>query len=248
MFVDNDDGLWAEFRKQAQQGLVNEKYISSIRRTDPGEIEHIKLSDIKKWPKRSKAERKGFIKQFISNLSSQITNHGDKNIDSPLQAASTFAANSFGNVEEAEALGIDVEELLFNPPHIPQHLITEKTTVGQLGELEVISSLYKTLGEGLQPPSEITLHNTPLDAIPTLALERKLSAIQRKADRVSGSDLGDGHIATMTLYADFVEVDKRTLEYIRQLNKGDAKYSEIMGHAFRSPYYHEIPGKIEALM
>lgn len=67
--------------------------------------------------------------------------------------------------------------------------------------------------------------------------------VQRKAERVSGSDLGDGHIAMLTFYADAVEVDKRTREFLSQVRRADPTLGSLMCTFFSSSDYAEIPNR-----
>jgi len=62
------------------------------------------------------------------------------------------------------------------------------------------------------------MRDVPIDRCRLICLQKPCSN-SKKAERVSGSDLSDQHLATLVLYADGVEVDKRTNEYLRQVER-----------------------------
>ena len=103
--------------------------------------------------------------------------------------------------------------------NVPLQAVNDKTTIGDIGDMAVYTERLRLLGNRLRPQAQLNIINTPDDAFPTYALSRQLEAQQRKADRVAGSDLGDSQIAPLALYADFLEVDKRTLHHIARIRK-----------------------------
>lgn len=65
------------------------------------------------------------------------------------------------------------------------------------------------------------LIDVPIDTLPSYVLGVRLSRIQQKMDRVTGSNLGDRYLASMVFYADGPDVDKRTDEFLKQVQRSD---------------------------
>lgn len=149
-----------------------------------------------------------------------------------------------GPLYDAEEREVDIYKKLFEYPEIPKTLIGPNITVGELGELAVVAKKLEIMSKTLQPPLAVTLHDLPPNGLPSMAFEQRLASIQRKAEHVAGSDLGDGGLTSLTLYADFVEVDKRTFEFIRQLRRKEPLLANLMGEYFKEPDYSKIPGII----
>lgn len=244
MFVDDNDVLWSIARATSAKSLEDEKYIASIARTDPGKLNNVTLAELENCPERQADERKEFAYQFAENIAKQIKGHGDKRIHSAEETAIRFALETMKRIETAEASGENLEEWMITSTGVPSSFITSNTTVGQLGELAVLAGLLKILGEHLKPPRELTLNDIPPDGLPSLTFQRNLSSIQRSADRVSGSDLGDGYLASLALYADHVEVDKRTYEYLGQLLRREPRFKSLVCDYLKSSDYGDIPGKL----
>jgi hypothetical protein len=49
------------------------------------------------------------------------------------------------------------------------------------------------------------------------------------------------------MYADYVEVDKRTFEYLSQLRRRNPRFVGLIHEFFKSSDYAEIPGRLAAL-
>ncbi|MGH7135500.1 MAG: hypothetical protein ACREHD_07150 [Pirellulales bacterium] len=119
-------------------------------------------------------------------------------------------------------------------------------TIGEIGELAVYAEQLKIFGRNLKPSCTVSMRDVPPDTLPSYGLERALAGIQRKAERVSGSDIGDRQLAPLAFYAHFVEVDKRTFEYARQIRRANANLNELLGRFVPSSDYTEIAEHCEA--
>jgi hypothetical protein len=91
------------------------------------------------------------------------------------------------------------------------------------------------------------MRDVPPDSLPSYVLQQKLASVQQKADRVSGSDLGDRYLAPLALYADAVEVDKRTLEFLRQVTRAEPRLASLTTRFFRSSDYLEVAERFDRM-
>lgn len=242
MFVD-DDHLWSVLQQEFQRQEKNEQYVASVARTDPGNINDLTVGEAKQLPKRPKEERLAFMRRFAATMRKQLECHGDPRLERPHEVAADFATRRLDDLGRFEAGDGDPIQLMLEYHGVPADLVTDDMTVGDVGALAVYSKQLNLLSEGLRPRAPVSLRNIPANTLPSYVLERRLAAVQRKAFRVSGSDLGDGHIAPLVLYADGVEADKRTCEYLTQVQRACPAIAGLMGHFFRSTDYAEIPDR-----
>ena len=240
MFVD-DDRLWSAVRKEAQRQVPSGQYVASISRTDPGNINTLTIGEVKQLPKRPKAKRDAFMRRFVETMNVQLQQHGDRRLNDSENVARTFTDGVIRDIDLAEAAGGDAIEQMLEYRGIPQDLVTDDMTVGDVGQLAVYIEQLKIITPELRPRAVVTVHDIPLETLPSYVLEHRLVTTQRKAIRVSGSDLGDGNIAPLVLYADGVEVDRRTHEYLKQVRRACPAIAGLMGQFFSSADYAEIP-------
>jgi hypothetical protein len=158
-------------------------------------------------------------------------------------AATAFTNDRLKDISLFEGAGGDPLRRMLEYYGVPQNVVTDDMTVEDISQLAVYIRQLALLAKDLHPRVVLTVQDVPSDTLPSYVLGHKLAKIQRKAARVSGSDLGDGHIAPLVLYADGVEVDKRTCEYLTQVQRACPAIADLMGHFFRSPDYAEIPDR-----
>jgi len=137
----------------------------------------------------------------------------------------------------------DLCEALIANAGIPAELVGRDTTVEEIGELAIYVAQLKTIGRRLRMVKKFTPLDIPITALPAYVLERRLAARQQQAQHVSGSDLGDGHLASLVLYADAVQVDKRTHNYLKQVKREDPAIGSLMCPFFKEGDYSKIPSR-----
>lgn len=245
IFVD-DDRLWSFLRTEAERQRRIEQYVASVARTDPTDLKEVTLEEILRSPERAKSERIAFMRWFAAKMKAQLEQHGDRRLTDAQQTALAFATGTMRRVESFEFAGCDPIHRLLDHFGVPEDILTDNMTVDDLGDLAVYIQQLHLISEDLRPCASVTVHDVPLETLPFYVLQQRLAKVQRKAQRVSGSDLGDSHIAPLVLYADGVEVDKRTFEYLSQVKRACPSLASLMGHFFRSVDYAEIPERCEA--
>ena len=242
MFVE-ENPVWNILVGEARKYQSDEQYISSIAKSDPEGLFDRKLSELFSLPRRPIEKRREYFGQFASKMTANIKTHGDKRIsDEEAQSISTdFALDTIERIENYEAQGGDVLQNILQNSGVPASLINHNMTMGEFGELCVLASKLKMAADKINPPIKITLESYGPEALPSMTLDRRLAAIQQNEQRVSGSDLGDGHISVLSLYCDAIEVDKRTLPFLNRIRRDDTGLDKLMGTLFRKPDYRLIP-------
>jgi len=240
MFVENEE-FWSRIRRESSHQHEIEKYVASVARTDAGHMMDLKLSDVLRLPRRPKEEWGAYKRRFTAEMQRQLDRHGDKRLDISQEVAIDFANSTLERVRAIEEMGENVVQLLLGSFDVPAEFVSPEMTIGEVGELGVYAKQLKVIAKGLRPPIELAMRDVPPETLPSCVLERELSKIQRTAKRVSGSDLGDAHIAPLILYADGVEVDRRTSEYLTQVRRNEPSLASLMGRFFSCSHYSEIP-------
>ena len=240
MFLDNDK-LWSIVRRKSIHQHEDEKYIASVDRTDPSQIRNLKLSDALRLPIRPKEKRDAYIRRFTQEMKKQLDRHGDKRLDCSQEVAIDFANRVFQDIQIIDDAGGNPIQTLLRCRDVVDELVSPEMTVGECCELAVYAKHLKIFSEYLRPAIKLTMKEIPPDTLPSYVLQRKLYSIQRKAERISGSDIGDRYVAPLIFYADAVEVDKRTCEFLNQIRRSEPKLASLMGRFFSSSDYSQIP-------
>lgn len=240
IFVE-DSELWINIKRGALLLHEKEKYTVSMARTDAGNIKNMKVSEFLSLPLRTKDSRDSYGNQFAQELNKQLCKHGDKRLNYKQKVAIDFVNETLQDVKSVDELGGDLIQNLLECCSVPNQFISPDMTLEEFGELAVYAERLKLASRDLRPSVEFTISDVPPDTLPSYVLQRKLVSIQRKAERVSGSDMGDSYIAPLLLYTDGVEVDKRTCEFLKQLSRKQPKLSTLMGRFFTTPDYSRIP-------
>lgn len=240
MFVE-DDGSWAITRQEFRRLHEKEKYIVSMTRADAGQCGDMKVSEALNLPLRPKGERDAYLRWFAEELERQLDQHGDRRLDYSHGAAIDFAARTLRDISVIDGMSGNIVQRLAECAGVPYEFVRPEMTIGQLGELGVYASHLRMGSMSLHPPRKLTIRDVPPNTLPSYVLERRLLSIQRKADRVSGSDMGDSCIAPLVLYADAIEVDKRTHEFLRQVRREEPELARLMKQVFATSDYSQIP-------
>jgi len=240
MFVE-DDKFWSAIRSEAERQHKVETYVASVARTDPGQIMDMKLCDVVRLPKRPREDWDAYLRRFARVMQEQIEHHGDRRFDSSREAAVDFADKLLEDMKAIEEMGGDPVQRLLEFHDVPAGSVSPEMTIGEVGELAVWGRRLEILATRLRPPVTVSIRNVPQDTLPSHVLERRLASIQIKAERVSGSDLGDVHVAPLVFYADGIQLDRRIQEFLNQVRRDEPKLASLMGQSFRSSDYSQIP-------
>lgn len=248
MFVD-DPQLWDGWRKEALRQHQKEVFISSVKRTNVAQITDERVDDLRDSPRRTKAERTQFFNKYVNEMSRQLDRHGDKRLRNKRELAHSFTLDTIRNLEQLEPLviGDNWEDAILEHFGIPLEFVNANTTVGDVGDLAVHLKQLEILGRNLAPPAALSLRDVPLETLPSQVVERKLGAIQSAAERVSGSDNGDGHLLPLSFYCDAIESDKRTAEFVSQIAKSDNRLAQLLSPILRSGDYRKTSAKLREL-
>jgi len=239
MFVDNDK-FWSTIKSVCDHHHDRQKYIASVGRTDPGHMMDVKLGDAWRLPIRAKEDREAYLHWFAEEMQQELESHGDKRFVGARDAAIAFAKQMHQDIKKIQERGGEPRQQILEFYGIPAESVSAEMTIGEVGELGVYSERLKILSKALRPPADVTMRDVPPETLPSYVLEQRLRSIQRTAQRVSGSDLGDSHMAPLVFYTHGVQVDRRTDEFLNQVRRNEPELVPLMGRFFRCSEYSRI--------
>jgi hypothetical protein len=237
--------IWSLMPPIGRSHLAVERDVASLARTDPGDILDRKLCDVLRLPPRPREDRDAYLVSLAAALDQQLRVHGDERLGDPHNLAAAFADQSRRRIEVIEAADGDLLTRMAAVRRIPLELIDTTMTVREFGELAQYAETLSIVQDNMRLASAVTMKDVPPWSLPSYVLSQKLAAIQRRAPRVSGSDLGDSFITPLAFYSDAVVVDKRTAEFLRQLERAESGLEVLKGRYFRESHYSDIPGHFE---
>jgi hypothetical protein len=241
--------LWETLSVATQRHLALGQYAASLLRIDPGDLFDSKYGDLtplSELPELSAEIEAEQFADYFEELKSRFSERGDSRI-SATAAATRLGRKVLDDLEKVRAIGGNPYVAILQVYGIPRELVTEKTTMRRLRELSIYVGLLKMLVDELNPAAKVTVLDVSPESLPSSVIERELQHCQRSAERVSGSDMGDSHIAPFSLYLDAVEVDKRTDDHLRKIRRGNPRVAQHLGHVFRCSDYANLPTRLVEL-
>ena len=233
MFGDANDAVREVFRRGGLQLRDRASYVASMVKSDPTGISAVKIAELKNLPLRQKQSWHTFTNQLIRERSKLIRKHGDKKLHATAEPAAAVFYREV--LQLAESVAADrAAEAFCERFAVPAEFVGDNTTVGELSSLVSLSLQIAAIGERLRPPLRVSLADVRRQELPTLEFCETLQETQTQAIRYAGNDMSDSQIAAMALYADAVEVDKRTFDYITRLAHKNSIVNSVVGKFIKS--------------
>lgn len=244
LFVE-DEYFWSRIRQEVGRDPQHEKVIASISRTRPFGNKPMKVRDALRLPHRPKEDWPSYSKILAEKMQLELDQHGDKKLKSSCGISNAFAEDTLGDMLAVDASCADWLSGICIWMGIPLEMIGPEMTTDQIGALAIYCNKLNLVSRQLVPPTNICAKDVPPGTLPSYVLESRLAALQETAERVSGSDIGDKQIAPLALYADAIELDKRTNDYMHRICSTDRHLSGLVGKHFGSPDYSGIWGILD---
>lgn len=237
--------VWDLTRQIAIHGQVSEMEVSALSRSDPTNIKHLTLRQISRMPRRSLFEASRSLPRFAYTLQQQMDRHGDPRLQNAHVAAIGFTQELTQDIRKIAELGGDPVDGILKHFNVPTEMTHPDMTIGELSDIGAFIPHVKKLGRSLEPRAYLKTMDVPIGSLPSYVLTKEIEHLQQTADRVKGSDFGDRLIVPLVLYADAVEVDKRTYDYLSRIVRADRGFVGLVKRFIRSPDYSSIPAQIE---
>jgi hypothetical protein len=216
--------------------------IASISRADPGSTRDLKFNAMIAGINRSRSERKLFLEQARLSLQRDLATYGDKRLTDAESISTRFWSSVVADIDEIDESDPNALDRLLNGMGLSFSDISSEMTMEDVGFLATFRAILNIVEPLLRRNLSVAEINQ--NACPSWRLSREILRRQNRAARVSGSNLTDAHLAGVVWYVDAVEVDKRTLEFIRQITRDDKELANYAGRFFKCSSYRELPEKL----
>jgi hypothetical protein len=232
-------------RSQAIPQHDEQKIIASIARSDAGKNRHTKLKTMMAGHQRTATGRLQFAAKFQNRLKEQLMKHGDERLINADAVASEFALSMLTRIKGVPENDPFVVQRLLGLSGLSLSDVDPEMTVEDLGflvnhraNLDIISDVLKR--------GRLSVQEVPQDLCPSWRLRREILRRQNAAARVKGSNLTDGYLLGLAFYADAIEVDKRTLDFVRQIALSDPEIAQYVKHCIKCSTYADLPARLRA--
>lgn len=230
-------------KKLREEVLAKEnrkKEIASISRARSIKPRDTKLSILRNDKIRSLESAKCILNKMKKQLGEEICKKGDKKINNPETTAHEFLKSvlasgqnmytSSGSLEKRflEQFGITVEEA------------KDFKTIDQIEYLAIFKKRLEVISRNFPVNKKNAILQINENKCPTWLLWKELNKIRTKADRASGSDLNDGYLAGLIYYANLTIVDKRTNEYLSQIERKNIHLKPMINKYAKLSHYSNI--------
>ncbi len=233
MFVAENE-VWEPFFEQCRQSLEKDRYVVSFSKTNPSSVNMRTIGEMKAEMLVAPTDLDQRVQRLADDLAKQVRSSGDKKLKEVDWLALAFATDTRNCVQAMLATREDLTDQVCKKFGVPESMVNDDMTIGELGELGTLTEKLKILARNLTPSVEVELTDVPPQSLPMLTFDRALHQLQQSADRVAGSDLGDASLACLSMYADAIEVDKRTAEYLNQISRSSSSISQLIGPFFKT--------------
>jgi hypothetical protein len=231
--------VWEFFQSLTQPMQRRQVQVASLVRSEPTGIENIRLRDLNASQFEFGERFQASIDKLIPLRAKEIRDHGDEKI-SGSELVSSRQFYQYLTQILRKFSGGNLIDSICNEHCIPRKLVTGSMTVDELTTLVKFSLQIKSFGMRLKPPTALTLSDVEISQLPIMKFENRISEAQRKADRYRGSDFSDSRQAALSIYADAVEVDRRTYNYVQQISRNDPILSLNASRIIKSTEYSKL--------
>ena len=204
------------------------------------DISDKKVVDLLSGGIRSGENLAAHLRTMQTSLAKEITDRGDKRIRDPDAIANQFMLEV---IEIATPSAADARELVLRGlalMDIELSDIAPDTTMSEINALSVFRKQARVAARsaGL---NEADARHVPMNTIPSWRISRALSTYKQDQAERKGSNLIDGHLATLAPYADITFVDKRTMETLRRAFARSNEMTKLVRDVRRTTNYFDAP-------
>lgn len=213
-----------EYRPLAQASHQREKLLSSVSHVALTGTDKVKVGSIPSDSRVDQATMERYLIHLQSEMEAHLRAHGVEGLDKAYSDdfAAQFVADqgarfsAMAGPDGAPAFARFKDEWLRERGIDPAQ-VSDRTTLYDLAEMSAFSRKLKLVSRVLGLVEPVTVRDIPMDKCPSEIVQTGVERRRRSAPRAQGGDLIDSYRATLACYCDITIVDKRTKEYIRQL-------------------------------
>lgn len=193
---------------------------------------------------RSATESAKVFEWLYNGLQGEISSRGDQRIPDAAAVAANFMREVATEGDDIGESKDDRIQYLSRYGIYPDDLVSDMH-MGDVFNLAKFRSRLKIIRKSLNIPWETLVATVGPERIPSALLGNALRQYGQDLPERKGSDLADGHLATLGFYADNTYVDKRTAENMRRATLGDDSIKTLLRHFDKAGPYFGLAKKIK---
>lgn len=207
---------WMLLRPHWIDRISKKRQIASITHSKATN-ENVKLKEYRGGTARCKDDAFFITELMAKKLGSELKVTGDEKLENPDLVAREFMKNIFDNGLDIYDFDGDPVDAILDIVGIDKGIVSDKMTISQIGYLATIQKklevAIRRTDIKYEDIRDIIYSNVP----PSLFIDLEIEKASHSQQRGSGSNLNDRFIMGYAFYADFIEVDKRTLDSLSRV-------------------------------
>lgn len=211
--------------------------VASFLRAGDSQIQAMTLREFYRSPVRNREEVRAGLKAEANRLNRQLQAHGDERLTRPAAAARKFISSTAATLESfPDGTLEELTQQICTAYDVPHEFATPDITIGELGDLCTFAAQLRKVAPRIGLSENTPLKKEYPSLCPTWIFWKAIRECQTRANRAEGGDLNDANLAAMVLYIDLVHVDKRTHEYLSQVQRRHPELAGLMKQYSKAPY------------
>ncbi|MDP8227057.1 MAG: hypothetical protein P9L89_05405 [Candidatus Celaenobacter polaris] len=216
------------------------KAVNSISHVRDPEPDKIKLSVLKTSRLKTQNEVSGSFEHLRNHYLSELEKRGDKKLRDREGAVLNFLQSvcECGKELYKQPRGSLYKNFL-NAFGVDEKHVDENWTIGELGYFATFMKKLLVISRTFHLEEDAVL-KLPLSKYPSWHIWVELDKCIRKEKNAHGSNIIDKYLASFSLYADILVVDKRVKEYFEQIIRREHRFSMLEGKIVKSSDYSKL--------
>lgn len=235
-----EGGIWQALRPALQEHEERTRHIVAISRATHIDISKEKAIKFIVGERRSPEEAAAAFDWLRRALAAQISERGDRRIESPETVAREFMQEVVqesggliqGSAQDAilqlASWGIDIKD------------IGPETLMGEIMDLGIFRQQMRGINNRLGLPWDKLIEIVKPERVPCWLIVDSIRKHGQDVPERKGSDLNDSYLAVLSAYADFSFVDKRTNENLIRARRKDPVVTSLIRHVDKYGLYFEL--------
>lgn len=236
-----DERTWEQIRKELPHRQKRRREIASISHAIVSDKEPNSSSN---WQLRSPEEAIKALGILQDNLEGHLITRGDKKLSEHKAVAQKFIRETYEHGVQFYQNKGKAQEIFLKSFGLNPEEISDKATMEDIGYTAIFREKFKILAKILGVNFKNALNAIKEDHCPSWLIWQEVDKVLKTAYRASGSDITDNYLSALSLYADFLVVDKRLHEAFRQIVRRNIVIGQIVKNTISVPDYEEIPAAI----
>lgn len=231
-----DEKTWEQIREALLPIQERRREIASISHAIIGDKKPISSSN---WQLRRPEEAMKALEMLQHNLESDLINRGDKKLSEQKLVAQRFIRGIYEHGVQFYQNKGKAQEIFLKSFSINPEEISGKATMEDIGYAAIFKAKLKILSKMLDVDYN-TLKIIKENHCPSWLIWKEVDKTLKSSCRTSGSDITDKYLSVLSLYADFIVVDKRLHEAFRQIVRQNMALRKIINNIIRLSDYRKI--------